>query len=66
MFEPGDLVVCVDADRAPSLQVGQTYRVVYTTGRDLFVNIEGFLGGYFSSRFELVSPKPLLSLEEML
>lgn len=66
MFEPGDLVVCVDADRAPSLQVGQTYRVRHATVKGFFVNLEGFLGGYFSRRFELASPKPLLSLEEML
>lgn len=66
MFSPGDLVVCVNADKASSLQVGQTYRVRQATGKGFFVNLEGFLGGYFSSRFELASPKPLLSLEEML
>ena len=66
MFSPGDLVVCVNADKAPTLQVGQTYRVRNTDRSAFFLALEGLLGGYFSSRFELASSKPLLSLEEML
>ena len=67
-FNPGDKVVCVDSSYSNSLKEGGVYTVDHVYKRDYtdFAKLKELSGGFFPSRFRLVTASPQMSIEDML
>lgn len=67
MFQPGELVICVNPGTYKDLEMGDTYTVKKVSSDGVFIYLKGVNGGFFPSRFKSASPKNvILSLEDML